>query len=214
MWQLDHKEGWVRKNRCFQIVVLEKTLESPLDCEIKSVNPKGNQPWIFIGRPDAEAEVSTLWPPDVKSWLTAKDPDAGKNWGHEEKGATVDEMVEWHQWLNGHEFEQTPGDSKGQGSLHAAVHRVAKSWTWLNNSNNKTWCNLVFACSFQCPSNAELLSHLQVFASLSSLSRTLCPSLIFHWADYHSSFWCPLKCLCLCESLDTPNWVSCPIIML
>ena len=90
----------------FQTVVLEKTLESPLDCkEIKPVNPKGNQSWIFIGRTDAEADISILWPPDVKSWLTGKDPDAGKDWRQEKKGTTEDEMVGWHHWLNGHESE-------------------------------------------------------------------------------------------------------------
>ena len=102
----------------FWTVMLEKTLESPLDFkEIKLVNPKGNQSWIFIGRTDAEAEAPTLWPPDVKSQLIRKDSDAGKDWEQEEKGATEDEMVGWHHWLNGHEFEQTPGDSEGQGSL-------------------------------------------------------------------------------------------------
>ena len=112
MWELDHKEDWVLMNWCFWSVVLEKTLESPLDCtEIKSVSPKGNQPWIFIGRTDAEAEAPVLWPRDVKSGLTGKDPDAGKDWGQEKKGMTEDEMVGWHHWLNGHEFEQIPGDS-------------------------------------------------------------------------------------------------------
>ena len=118
MWELDHKEGWVLENWCFWTVVLEKTLESPLDCkEIKTVNPKGNQPWIFFGRTDAEAEAPILWPPDVKSWLIIKDLDAGKDWRQEEKGKTEDEMVGWHHWLNGHEFEQAPGDGEGQGSL-------------------------------------------------------------------------------------------------
>ena len=94
LWELDHKEGWVLKKRYFWIMVLEKTLESPLDCkEIKPVNPKGNQPWMFIGRTDAEAEAPILWPPDVKSRLTGKDPDGGKDWGQKEKGATEDEMV-------------------------------------------------------------------------------------------------------------------------
>ena len=117
MWRLDPKEGLVLKNWCFQIVVLEKILESPLDSkEIKPANPKGNQPRIITARIDAEAEAPILWPPDVKSRLTGKDPDAGKDWGQEEKGTTVDEMVEWHHWLNGHEFEQTQGDSEGQGS--------------------------------------------------------------------------------------------------
>ena len=118
MWELDHKESWVPKNWCFRTVVLEKTLESPLDCkEIQSVHPKGNQSWIFIGRTDAEAEAPILWPPDVKSWLIWKDPEAGKDWRQEEKGATEDKMVWWHHWLIGHEFEQTPGDSEGQESL-------------------------------------------------------------------------------------------------
>ena len=108
MWELDHKEGWMPKNWCFQIVVLEKTLKSPSDCkEIEPVNPKGKLPWILIRRTDAEAEAPILWPPDVKSWLVEKDPDAGKDWGQEE---TDDEMVGWHHRLNKHEFEQTPGD--------------------------------------------------------------------------------------------------------
>ena len=118
MWELDHKEGWVPKNWHFQSVVLEKTLESPLDCkDIKPVSLKGNQSWIFIGWTDAEAEAPTLWPPDAKSQLTGKDPDAGKDWGQEEKEATEDEMVGWHHWLSGHEFEQTQEDSEGQRSL-------------------------------------------------------------------------------------------------
>ena len=104
-------------NWCFWTVVLEKTPESPLDCkEIQPVHPKGNQSWIFIGRTDAKAETPILWPPDVKSWLIWKDPDAGKDWG-QEKGMTEDEMVEWHHWLNGHEFEWTLGVGDGQGGL-------------------------------------------------------------------------------------------------
>ena len=118
MLDLDHKEGWMLKNWCFRTGVLEKTLESPLDCkEIKPVNPKGNQPWIFIRRTDAEAEAWILWPPDVKSWLTGKDPDAGRDWKEVEKEAAEDEMVREHHQLNGHEFEQTLEDSKGQKSL-------------------------------------------------------------------------------------------------
>ena len=107
MWELDHKESWALKNLCFWTVVLEKTLESFLVCkEIQPVHPKGNQSWIFIGRTDAEAETSKLWPPDAKNWLIGKDPDSGKDWRQEEKGTTQDEMVGWHQQLNGHEFEQ------------------------------------------------------------------------------------------------------------
>ena len=102
MWELDYKQSWRLKNGCFWTVVLEKTLESPLNCkEIKSVNPKGNQSWIFIGRTDAEAETPILWPPDVKNWLIGKDPDAGKDWRQEEKGVTEDEMVGWHHRLDG-----------------------------------------------------------------------------------------------------------------
>ena len=106
MWELDYKESWVQKNWCLWTVVLGKTLESPLDCkEIQPVHPKGKKSWIFIGRIDAEAEIPILWPPDVKNWLIWKDPDAGKGWEQEEKGTTEDEMVGWHQQLNGHEFE-------------------------------------------------------------------------------------------------------------
>ena len=111
------KEGWAPKNWCFWIMVLEKTLQSPLDSkEIKPVHPKGNQPWIFIGRTDAETEAPILWSPDAKSPLTGKDPDAGKDWGQEEKGVAEDETAGWHDQLNGHEFEQIPRDSEGQGS--------------------------------------------------------------------------------------------------
>ena len=114
MWELDHEESWAPKNWCFWTVVLEKTLESPLDCkEIQPVHPKGNQSWIFTGRTDAEAETPILWPPDVKNWLIGKDPDAKKDWSQEEKGMTEDEMVGWHHWLNGREFEQAPGVGDG-----------------------------------------------------------------------------------------------------
>ena len=117
MWELDYKENLVAKNWCFWTVVLEKTLESPLDCkEIQPVHPKGDQFWIFIGRTDAEAETPILWPPDVKNWLLGKDPDAGKDSRQEEKG-TEDEMVGWHHGLDGHEFVQAPVVGDGQGSL-------------------------------------------------------------------------------------------------
>ena len=105
MWELDYEESWVPKNWSFWTVVLEKTLESPLDCkEIQPVHHKGDQSWVFIGKTDAEAETPTLWPPDVKNWLTGKDPDAGKDWRQEEKGMTEDEMAGWHHWFSGHEF--------------------------------------------------------------------------------------------------------------
>ena len=116
MQESDPKEGWSPKNWCFWTVVLEKTLESLLDCkEIKPVNPKGNQSWTFTGKIDAEAPG--LWPPDEKNWLIRKDPDAGNDWRQEKKGTTEDEMVGWHHWLDGHEYEQAPGIGDGQGSL-------------------------------------------------------------------------------------------------
>ena len=118
MWELDYKESWALKNWCFWPVVLEKTLESPLDCkEIQSVHPIGNQSWIFIGRTDAEADAPTLWPPDAKNWLIGKDSDAGKDQMQKEKGTTEDEIVGWHHQLYGHEFEQALGVGDGQGSL-------------------------------------------------------------------------------------------------
>ena len=117
MSELNHKESWELKNWCFWTLVLEKTLESPLNSkEIKQANPKGNQPWIVIGRTDVKAEAPVIWPPNAKSWHIWKDPDAGKDWGQEEKGMTEDEMVGWH-WLSGHEFERTLGDGEGQGGL-------------------------------------------------------------------------------------------------
>ena len=126
MSELDHKEGWVPKNGCFPTVVLEKNLESPLDCnKIQPVHPKGNQSWIFTASTDAEVEAPILWSPGVKSQLFGKVPD-GRDWGHEEKRVTEEEMVGWHHWLNGHEFEQTLEDSEEQGSL-ACVLKVTES---------------------------------------------------------------------------------------
>ena len=117
MWEFDCEKGWAPK-RCFGTVVLEKTLESPLDCkEIQPVHPKEDQSWVFIGRNDAKAETPILWPPHAKSWLIGKDPDAGRDWGQEEKGTTEDEMAGWHHWLNGREFEWTLEVGDGQGGL-------------------------------------------------------------------------------------------------
>ena len=137
MWELDHKEGWVPKNWCFQPVVL-KTLESPLYYkEIKPDNSKWNQ-WILIGRTDVEVEASVLWPPALKSRVTRKDPDAGKDWRQEQKGAPEDDTVRWHPWFNRHEFEQAPGDGERQGNLVCCSPWGHKEWDtaeWLNKSN-------------------------------------------------------------------------------
>ena len=134
-------ESWALKNWCFWTVVLEKTFESPLDCkEIKPVKIKGNQPWIFIGKTDAEVEAPILWPPDAKSWLIGKDSNAGKDWNQEEKAATKDEMVGWHHWLNGREFEQAPGEDEGQGSLSCYSpwgHKESDMTEWLNSNNRE-----------------------------------------------------------------------------
>ena len=129
----------------FWTVVLKKTLESPLDCkEIQPVNPKGNQPWIFIGRTDAEVPI--FWPPDVKSQIFGKDPDAGKDWGQEEKGRTEDEMVGWHHRLTGHEFEQALGDGEGQEDWRAAVHGVTKNQTQLSDWTTASWRHPIVNC--------------------------------------------------------------------
>ena len=118
MWELDCEEGWAPKNWCFWILVLEKTLESPLDCkEIQPVNSEGDQPWDFFGRNDAKVEVPVLWPPPAKSYLIGKDSDARRDSVQEEKGTTEDEMAGWHHWLDGRESEWTPGDGDGQGGL-------------------------------------------------------------------------------------------------
>ena len=143
MWELDHKEGCVPKNWCLWTMVLEKTLESHLDCkEIKPVHPKGNQSWIFIERTDAEVEALIVWPPDWKNWLLGKDPDAGKDWSQEEKGTTEDEMVGWHHQLNEHEFKQTPGDGEGLGGLACCSPWGSKESAMtepLNNNNGYAW---------------------------------------------------------------------------
>ena len=149
MWELDYKESWVLKNWRFWTVVLEKTLEIPLDCkEIQPVHPKGDQSWVFIGRIDVEAEAPILWPPDAKSWLIGKDPDAGKDWGQEEKEMTEDEMVGWHHWLNGHGFGWTPGVGDGQGSLGCCSSQrvgVTKSRT----RSELNWTDVVIShCNF------------------------------------------------------------------
>ena len=154
LWELDNKESWAWKNWCFWTVVLEKTLESPLDCkEVQPVYPKRDQSWVFFGRTDAKDETPILWPADAKSWLIWKDPDAGKDWGQAEKGVTEDKMVGWHHWLNGHEFGWTPGVGDGQGCLACCGswgHRVGHDWaTQLNRTTSSfTSFTLLFACIF------------------------------------------------------------------
>ena len=141
MWELDYKESWVLKNYYFWTVVLEKTLESPLGCkDIQPVHPKGDQSCILIGKTDTEAETPILWPPDVKSWLNRKDPSAGKDSGHEEKGMTGDEMVGWHHQLNGYGFGWTPGVGDGQGGLACCGSQGRKEWDMTEQLN---WWNVI-----------------------------------------------------------------------
>ena len=148
MWELYCEEGWAPKNWFFWSVVLEKTLESPLDCkEIQPVHSEGDQPWDFFGRNDAKPETPVLWPPHAKSWLIEKDSDAGRDWGREEKGTIEDEMAGWHHWLDGHESEWTPGDGDGQGGLACCDSWGRKesdttewlNWTELNSSKLLIW---------------------------------------------------------------------------
>ena len=146
MWEIDYKQSWVPKNWCFWTVVLDKTLESPLDCkEIQPVHPKGNQSCIFIGRTEAEAETTILQPHDAKNRLIGKDPDAEKDWRREEKGMTEDEMGGWHHRVYGHEFEQAPGVGDGQGILVCCSSWVGKEsdtteqLNWLTDLSCGTW---------------------------------------------------------------------------
>ena len=142
MWELDCEEGWVPKNWCFWTVVLEKTLENPLDCkEIQPVHSKGDQSWVFIGRTDVEAETPILWPPDAKSWLIWKDPDARNDWGQEEKGTTEDEMVGWHHQLNGR-LSKLWEFVMDREAWCAAVYGVTKSQTWLSNWTEWNWTEI------------------------------------------------------------------------
>jgi len=145
MWELNHKEGWTLRNWCFWTVVLEKNPESPLDCkQIQPVNPKGDQPWIFIGRTDAKAKAQILWSPDVKRQLIGKDLNAGKD-RRQEKRTTEDKLVRWHHRLKGLEFEQALGDSEGQGSLACCSpwgHKKLDATKQLNNNNLHVYSNL------------------------------------------------------------------------
>ena len=151
--ELDHKESWAWKNWCFWTVVLEKTLESPLDCkEIQPVHPKGNQSWMFTERTDAKAEIPILWLPDVKNWLIGKDPDNGKDWRQQEKETSEDEIVRWHHRLDGHDFEQAPGVGDGQISLACCSLWGHKEWdrTEQLNWTSHFWTKFayIWLCSF------------------------------------------------------------------
>ena len=185
IWELDYKESWVLKNCCFWTVLLKKTLESPLDYKvINPVHPIGNQSWIITGRTDAEAETLILWPCDVKNWFTGKHPDIGQDWRQEEKGMTEDEMVGWHHWLNGHEFEQALGVGARQGSLVCCSpwgHKESDTTERLN-WNELNWteqCVLLLLLLLSC------FSHTQLCATPEMAAHQAPPSLGFsrqeHW---------------------------------
>ena len=158
MWELDRKEGWALKNWCFWIGALEKMLESPLGCkEIQPVSPKGNPPWIFIGRTDAEAKAPILWPPHEKNILIGKAPDAGKDWRWEEKGTTEDEMVGWHHRLDAHEFGCTLGVGDGQGGLVCCDSWGLKE---LGTTKRLNWTELI-------------VSSFSLLDSMKRISRTM-----------------------------------------
>ena len=169
-----YKESWAQKNWCFWTVVLEKTLESPLDCKEIQPGHCKDQSWVFIGRTDVEAGTPILWPPDAKSWLIWKDPDAGRDWGQEEKGTTEDEMVGWHHQLDGHGFGWTPGVGDGQGGLVCCSSwgcRVGHNWAaelnWNTSRGKRGWQWKGLACSCD-PELVSVAQFLWMFKSHST----------------------------------------------
>ena len=206
MWELDYKESWALKNRCFWTVVLEKR-ESLLDCkEIQPVHPKGDQSWVFIGRTDFEAETPILWPPHAKSWLIGKDPEAGRDWGQEEKGMTEDEMAGWHHWLDGRESEWTPGVGDGQGGLAFCDSWGGKesdmtewlNWTefnWLPLLPGPTVCSLgILTADYECTKNL----HIQVIYML----------FYTHYTVYCNTHLVTVVLLPFSSPLPSPWWPS------
>ena len=184
MWELEYKESWMLKHWCFWTVVMEKTLESPLNCkEIQPVHPNGDQSSVFIGRTDAEAETPILWPPDAKSWLIWKDPDAGPDWGQEEMGMTEDEIVGWHHWLSGHGFGWSLGIGDGQGGLACCVSWGRKesdmikqlNWTELNILC-LMWKSLNFLQGAECNSKSKQRGHSGVCGRRRGGASTVSPA--------------------------------------
>ena len=168
MWVLDCEESWAPKNWCFWTMVLERTLGTPLDCkEIQPVHPKGDQSWVFIGRTDAKAETPVVWPSYVKCWLIGKDPNAGRDWGQEEKGMTEDKMAGWHHWLDGHEFVWTLGVGDGQGGLACYDSRGRKQ---SDMSERLNWTECKLPCDYYNQMNFwtdRKITLLYVYLSLS-----------------------------------------------
>ena len=198
MWELDYRESWAPKNWCFWTVVLEETLESPLDCkEIQPVHLK-DQSWVLIGRTDVEAETPILWPPDAKNWLIWKDPDAGKDWGQEEKGTKEDEMVGWHHWLNEHEFGWTPGVGDGQEGLACCSSWGCKE---LDMTDWVNWTKWLSDKEFTCltgdaglilglgnPLDEEMVTSSSILGWNTSLSLGS-QRVRLHWVTKHTQLW-------------------------
>ena len=192
MWELVCEEGWAPKNWCFWTVVLEETLESPLDCkEIQPVHSEGDQPWDFFGRNDAKAGTPVLWPPHVKCWLIGKDSDAGMDWGQEEKGTTEDEMAGWHHWLNGHESEWTPGVGDGQGGLACCDswgHKESDTTEWLNWTENMYNIKMITLAIVKCtiPWHSELLHCCALIATIHLQNVFSSPNVRYIFIDFWS----------------------------
>ena len=198
MWEFDCEESWAPTNWCFWTVVLEKTLESPLDCkEIQSVHSKGDQSRVFIGRTDAKAETPVLWPPDVKSWLIGEDSDAGRDWGQEEKRTTEDEMAGRHHQLDGHESGWTPGVGDGQGGLACCD-------SWGHKESNTTerlkWTELnweqetCLSCSPRfCQQPRHCQAHRRALVNISHICTWVTASSLDSVSTQHLFFWpCPM----------------------
>ena len=194
MWELDYKESWVLQNWCFWTVVLEKTLESPLDCkEIQSVHPKVDRSWVFIGRTDAEAETPILWPPDVRSWLIWKDPDAGKDWGQEEKGTIEDEIVGWHHQLDGHGFVWTLGVGDGQGGLAWCGSRGCKESDTTEQLNWTELARILFSKNLQ---SERMTQQAAGFYNVNNLH------------EHSLTVYRPLKCIVSFDPHNNGRWVK------
>ena len=207
MWELDHKDSWALKNWCFWTVVLEKTLESPMDSkEIQPVHPKGDQSWVFIGRTDVEAEIPMLWPPDVKSWLIGKNSDAGKDWRQEEKGTTEDEIVGWHHWLDGHELGCVPGVD-GQRSL-----ACCRSWGHKESDTTErlNWNYKIIKASKEQGNDFDIIC--AVLCLVAQLCLTLCdpmdcsPQAPLSMGVSRQEYWSGLPCPPLGGSSQCRNW--------
>ena len=203
MWELDCEESWALKNWCFWTVVLEKTLESPLDCkEIQTVHSEGDEPWDFFGRNDAKAETPVLWPPHAKSWLIGKDSDAGRDWAQEEKGMTEDEMAGWHHWLDGRESEWTPWIGDGQGGLACCDSRGRKE---SDTTERLNWTELICRIIKIKQDTIFSIKWEKLFIIPFKNNTTLdCQR--YQETDLLASIWTRSVCVCVCSVVSNSLW--------